>query len=221
MISRSIVILLACSGVLIIMQSLMPRTMAMKSTRNIHEFMIEDQRTRKKHNYMFQRDRNNDILRNKNNGLMYDMESLEIDSIPEDYSNLVMDYANMKKNDVFLLDNSIETRTRKRGNIKRQNIPDPPCSCEYTNETVDFGENAFPRHVESRNCSELRQSSCLFPYVCKETLYDISVLKRRQSTTQPSEKVPNELKFRWIAEKWQISVGCVCTRDYRDTINQD
>lgn len=200
----------------------MPKAVAMKSTRNIDEFMIEDQRTRKKYDYMFQRARNNDMLRNNNNnGPVYDMESYDLDSNPEEFSNLMMDYVNMKKNDVILLDDSTETRTRKRGNVKRQNIPDPPCSCTYTNKTKDFGENAFPRFVEIRNCSELQQQSCLLPYVCKETLYNINILKRRQTTTQHSEKVPNELKYRWIAEKWQVSVGCVCTRDYRDTISQE
>nr|AAA29964.1 prothoracicotropic hormone [Samia cynthia] len=220
MISRSIVILLVCIGALIIIQSLMPKTMAMRNTRNIDEFMIEDQRTRKKHNYVLQRPRNNELLRKKNYDLMYNMEASDLDSNPEEFSNLLLDYDNMKKNNVVLLDNSIETRTRKRGDLRRekhnQAIQDPPCSCGYTQTLLDFGKNAFPRHVVTRNCSD-QQQSCLFPYVCKETLYDVNILKRRETSTQISEEVPRELKFRWIGEKWQISVGCMCTRDYRNS----
>lgn len=64
---------------------------------------------------MLQRGRN-DADRRKV-GLAYATDPLGANE-PEELPAMIVDYANMIRNDIILLDNSVETRTRKRGNIK-------------------------------------------------------------------------------------------------------
>ena len=87
---------------------------------NVDEYMLEDQRTRKRKNYVVRLARDSEILGNSGNlGTNYDTDSIQPDPAnPEELSAFIVDYANMIRNDVVLLDKSVETRTRKRGNIK-------------------------------------------------------------------------------------------------------
>lgn len=95
--------------------------MAMKKS-NADEYMLEDHRTRKRKNFVVRLTRD-DVLGNAGNkGTNYDTDSIQPDtSDPEELSAFIVDYGNMMRNDVILLDNSVETRTRKRGNIKVDN----------------------------------------------------------------------------------------------------
>ncbi|KAF9414956.1 hypothetical protein HW555_007223 [Spodoptera exigua] len=226
MITRPLVFVIVCFGFIILLQSLVPKVMALKNS-NVDEYMLEDQRTRKRKNYVVRLARDSEILGNSGNlGTNYDTDSFQPDPTnPEELSAFIVDYANMIRNDVILLDKSVETRTRKRGNIQvkkynNQALPDPPCTCNFSRAIEDFGENTYPRFVETRNCSQARQLACHRPYVCRENYYNLTVLKRREYQHQISSiDLPSDLKFRWIAEYRPVSVGCVCTRDYYDIEN--
>ncbi|XP_026729576.1 prothoracicotropic hormone-like, partial [Trichoplusia ni] len=217
-ITRPLVFVIVCFGLFILIQSLVPKVMALKQS-NVDEYMLEDQRTRKRKNYVVRLARDGEILDNAGSlGNDYGTDFIKPDpSNPEELSAFIVDYANMIRNDVILLDNSVETRTRKRGNIKvkkfNQAIPDPPCSCQYNKTTKDLGEDVYPRYVETRNCNG-SQKTCLPPYICKENLYELIVIRRREWSKQESLELPHELKLKWVAEKRPVSVGCVCTRDY-------
>lgn len=93
--------------------------MALKKTTNLDEYMVENRRTHKRQNYFLQKAHENAFLmNNKDSGFPYEIEPFSSDGSPEELSALMEDYANMFKNDVVLLDDSIETRTSKRGNFK-------------------------------------------------------------------------------------------------------
>lgn len=92
-------------------------TMASKKS-NFDELMVENQRTHMRQNYVVQRGLNDDVPEFDNIGVAYATGSLGPHSDPEELPALIVDYANMIRDDIILLDNSIETRTRKRGNIK-------------------------------------------------------------------------------------------------------
>ncbi|KAJ8732117.1 hypothetical protein PYW08_014847 [Mythimna loreyi] len=197
--------------------------MAMKNS-NVDEYMLEDQRTRKRKNYVVRLARDSEILGNSGNiGTSYDTDSIQPDAAnPEELSAFIVDYANMIRNDVVLLDKSVETRTRKRGNIKvgkhhNQAIPDPPCACNPNKTTEDWGENTFPRHVDTYTCSK---EACPWPYQCTENIYNLTVIKRKEMPHQFSEfELPPELQRKWVGEYRPISVGCVCARDYYGRAN--
>ncbi|NP_001037349.1 prothoracicotropic hormone preproprotein [Bombyx mori] len=224
MITRPIILVILCYAILMIVQSFVPKAVALKRKPDVGGFMVEDQRTHKSHNYMMKRARN-DVLGDKENVRPnpYYTEPFDPDTSPEELSALIVDYANMIRNDVILLDNSVETRTRKRGNIQVENqaIPDPPCTCKYKKEIEDLGENSVPRFIETRNCNKTQQPTCRPPYICKESLYSITILKRRETKSQESLEIPNELKYRWVAESHPVSVACLCTRDYQLRYNNN
>ncbi|XP_075971113.1 prothoracicotropic hormone-like [Anticarsia gemmatalis] len=220
MITRPLVLVIVCFGFFVFIQLLVPKVMALKRSSNVNEFMLEDQRTRKRKNYVVKIARDNrdsEMLGSTDLGPSYDTEPFQSDSKPEELSAFIVDYANMIRNDVILLDNSVETRTRKRGNIKvkkfNQAIPDPPCNCESVRNKRDFGENVYPRNIEIVSCSS-RQQHCLPPYVCKENMYNITIIRRRTLSRHDSLELPGDLKTRWFAEHLPISVGCICARDY-------
>lgn len=104
-----------CIAVLISIHLFVP-SLAFKKTSNVDEFMVENQRTRMRQNYVLQRALNNDV--DDKIGVTYVTEPLNPNTNPEELPALIVDYANMIRNDIILLDNSVETRTRKRGNIK-------------------------------------------------------------------------------------------------------
>ncbi|XP_068630603.1 prothoracicotropic hormone [Battus philenor] len=140
------------------------------------------------------------------------------DTNPKELPSLIVDYANMIRNDIILLDNSFETRTRKRGNLKveKYNTPlDLPCSCELqSKEIIDLGEEYFPRFIETKNCSKILCPS----YNCQKSFYDVTILKKTGNPKEVSQvEVPYEFKHRWVAFKFPVAIGCVCTRDYIDS----
>ncbi|XP_059062132.1 prothoracicotropic hormone [Achroia grisella] len=180
------------------------------------EFMTRDQRTRKRQNYMEDLSPDNVLYESIDDiGPSYDKAFIP-DDTTEELPSFIVDYANLIRNDIILLDKSVETRTRKRGNIKvekhDQVIPESPCSCELKNDTKDLGENTYPRYIEYRICSD---HMCRDDYICIPKEYHITILKRRTSTEQNSKiDLPSDLKHQWIAEKRPVVIGCMCTRDY-------
>lgn len=83
------------------------------------EYLDEDKITQKQ-NYIRQKDLENDVL-NRDLGVAYTVETFESDTNPEELP-LIVDYANMIRNDFILLDNSVQTRTRKRGINKVEKV---------------------------------------------------------------------------------------------------
>ncbi|KAJ0179954.1 hypothetical protein K1T71_004545 [Dendrolimus kikuchii] len=224
MVFRPVVIVAACYGVFIIVQSLIPKAMALKKTSNLDQYMVEDRRSHKRQNYFLQKARENEFLGNNNDiGVPYEIEPFSLEPSPEELSAFIVDYANMFRNDVILLDNSVETRTSKKGNIKvkkyNQAIDDPPCTCNYSKSIKDLGESAFPRFVETRNCNQI-QKTCVLPNVCRESLYNLTIIRRRESIKRSrpdsDNPIPDDLRYRWTREYQPVSVGCICMRDYSD-----
>lgn len=119
-ISRSFAIVTACSSFLLIIQTFTPKATALRKLPDVDEFMIENHRTRTRtrQNYIVQREPDDEMSSGVENvGPAFVSEQLEPDSNHEELPALIVDYANMIRNDIILLDNSVETRTRKRGNV--------------------------------------------------------------------------------------------------------
>ncbi|XP_046960605.1 prothoracicotropic hormone-like [Vanessa cardui] len=138
MIRLSLLLFQTCAAALITIQLSVP-TLAFKKTSNIDEFMVQNQRTRMRQNYVLQRALNND-MDDAELGVTYVTEPFDPNANTEELPAFIVDYANMIRNDIILLDNSVETRTR-RGNIKREQYgqgdgKDIPCSCEEETITV-------------------------------------------------------------------------------------
>lgn len=116
--SGSLTIVTACSSFLLIIQIITPKVVAMRKIPDVDKFMIENQRTRThtRQNYVVQRERDDEMSGGMDNvGPAYVTEPLDPDANPdEELPALIVDYANMIRNDIILLDNSVETRTRKR-----------------------------------------------------------------------------------------------------------
>ncbi|OWR45416.1 prothoracicotropic hormone-like isoform X2 [Danaus plexippus] len=212
----SIIYLQISVAAVITVQLLVP-IIAFKKTSNVDQFMVENQRTRMRQNYIMQRalDSDNDDKFD----VTYVKAPLVNNNNPEELPALIVDYANMIRNDIILLDNSVETRTRKRGNIKvekydQRSARDIPCSCELeSREPIILGEDYIPRSLESRNCN-IRL--CPSFYACQQRSYNITVLKRRRHNDKSVEELPDELKSRWVAVKKPVTIGCVCIRDNVD-----
>lgn len=123
-VSGSPTIVTACSSFLLIIQILTPKLVAMSKIPDVDEFLIENQRTRThtRQGYVFQREHDDEMSGGiKNAGPAYVAEPLDPDANPEELPALIVDYANMIRNNIILLDNSVETRTRKRGNVRHKN----------------------------------------------------------------------------------------------------
>ncbi|XP_023941170.1 prothoracicotropic hormone-like [Bicyclus anynana] len=204
---------------LLLSTQLMTPTMAFKKRSNTDEYMVENQRMRQ--NYFLQRALNNDIDRNKV-GVSYD-EPLNPNSDPEELPALIVDYANMIRNDIILLDNSIETRTRKRGNViekHNQNglAEEEPCICESESKEPMFLDNDhFPRSIETRKCNT---NLCPSPYKCHPRVHNITVLKRlrriSENDVQSEEYLPEDIARHWVAIKKPVVVGCFCLKNFND-----
>ncbi|KAL4710535.1 hypothetical protein ACJJTC_008937 [Scirpophaga incertulas] len=217
MITSSFITVIVCYGLFIHIQTIIPKAIALKHAADVNEYTIGEQRTRRRQNYVEQMALENELFDNTDDaGPPYDSKPFELDDKKEDLPALIVDYANLIRNDIILLDNSVETRTRKRGNVKvekhSQAIPDVPCSCEYSKHTIDLGESRYPRFLENRTCSK---EMCRPPYRCVPHIYELTILKKKISTMEHSViEIPIDLKRRWIAEKKSITIGCMCTRDY-------
>ncbi|XP_063532016.1 prothoracicotropic hormone-like [Cydia strobilella] len=101
-VSKVCVFILVCLGVLVAIQSWLPRVSAKQS--DLDAYMVDARSD----------------LRNYVVGLDYpgDYGPEPDRDRPAPLPEFIVDYANMIRNDIILLDNSVETRTRKRGNIK-------------------------------------------------------------------------------------------------------
>ncbi|XP_022117171.1 prothoracicotropic hormone-like [Pieris rapae] len=187
-------------------------TVALKKTSNVDEYTMENQRTHMRQNYVLQ---GSDDNRDDNFGIAYarSYNSDESDELPA----LIVDYANMIRNDIVLLDNSVETRTRKRGNVKVENYNgdhQTPCSCEQeSGDVLILGEDYVPSYIETIKCNT---GLCLPPYSCQRRVYNITVLKRKKYGEKSMEELPDDLRKRWIAVKKPVSVACLCTVDIRE-----
>lgn len=119
-ITKPAVTAVICVGFFLILQALIPKATALRNPLDVDRLMMEGQRTPKRKSYMLQKARGNEITGSFENGagITYDVEPYDLDRNPEELSAFIVDYANMIRNDVILLDKSVETRTRKRGNIK-------------------------------------------------------------------------------------------------------
>ncbi|XP_045764648.1 prothoracicotropic hormone-like isoform X2 [Maniola jurtina] len=203
------------------MQLLLAPILAFKKSSNVGEFMVEDQRTRMRQNYVLQEALNNDMDTDKMR-MTYVNDPLNPNTNPEELPALIVDYANMIRNDIILLDNSVETRTRKRGNIKVEKydqvgpIKEVPCRCELeTKDPMYLDADHFPSSVETRVCDT---SLCPNPYKCHPRLHNITVLKRNRKLRQTDElfeeELPEDFPKHWVAIKKPVIVGCLCLRNY-------
>ncbi|XP_060800900.1 prothoracicotropic hormone [Amyelois transitella] len=204
-----------CCGVIIGIQTVLASTL--RRTSDIDEYMIRDQKTRRRQNYIEESALEKDLFENINDILP--LKQFDPDET-EEQPSLTVDYANMIRNDIILLDNSVETRTRKRGNIKveknNQALPDFDCNCEIDNKPQDLGVNAFPRFIQNKTCSEQK---CHPAYLCQPSIYYFKILKRKERKSQKQEpqlerQIPEELKHRFVIEEHPVITACICTRDY-------
>lgn len=89
----------------------------------MEDYLIGEPRTRRRQNYEEQMGLDNDLFDNVDEvGPTYSTKSTEPTEKAKNLPSFIVDYANMIRNDIILLDNSVETRTRKRGNIKVHNV---------------------------------------------------------------------------------------------------
>ncbi|XP_026328329.1 prothoracicotropic hormone-like [Hyposmocoma kahamanoa] len=219
MLSGSLTIVTACSSFLLIIQIFTPKVVAMRKLPDADEFMIENQRTRThtRQNYVFQRDRDEEMSGGmENTGPAYVTEPLDPDPNPEELPALIVDYANMIRNDIILLDNSVETRTRKRGNVRskyddREIMGLPPCSCESHSKEINliekYGTSVYPSTLKTTQCND---TMCSTGYRCKRTYYNVIVLKKKtRSNEKGDDKLPDDFTL-WVALKEKITTGCSC-----------
>lgn len=103
----------------ILVQNFTPQVLGVKRTSDVEEYIIGEQKSRKRQNYFEQMGVVNELFENIDDvGPPYDTKLIEPEISKKELPAFIVDYANMIRNDIILLDNSIETRTRKRGNIK-------------------------------------------------------------------------------------------------------
>ncbi|XP_045493172.1 prothoracicotropic hormone-like isoform X2 [Colias croceus] len=207
---RHSILIELCVTCLLLIQVWIPMV-ALKKT-NVDEFMVENQRTHTRQNYVVQR-ANDDVPESDNIGVAYATELLSPRTNPEELPALIVDYANMIRNDIILLDKSVETRTRKRGNIKR-GVHEIPCSCEERGELRYLGPQYVPSTIESRICNK---DLCSSDFGCQIRMYNITVLKKKERLDEDSsEELPDEIRKHWVAVKKPITIACFCTNDYRE-----
>ncbi|XP_047986301.1 zinc finger protein 677-like isoform X2 [Leguminivora glycinivorella] len=201
-VSRTCVFILVCLGLLVAIQSWLPRASAKRS--DMDAYMV-DART-DLHNYVV--------------GIDYPVDYPEPDR-PAPLPEFIVDYANMIRNDIILLDNSVETRTRKRGNIKvkkHTNYESDNYLDHYVNLSDALGMALwYPQKVRNLTCDD---SKCTKPYRCQKIIYNLTVLKgsnskeERERAGQLYADLPNELKYKWVPRVLPIVAGCLCTSSY-------
>ncbi|XP_037978307.2 prothoracicotropic hormone-like isoform X1 [Plutella xylostella] len=230
-------VMTSCLGLLVCLDLALPLT-RVQAKQNTDEYLVEDQRTHmRKQNYVRQQRGFEKGALADGLGVAYTVESYDPES--DEIPTLIFDYANMIRNDIILLDNSVETRTRKRGDtkVKKYNeaVMDPPCSCEYNvskcavdlncvihllelkltlqKRLKDLGEGFFPRFVEERNCTT---KLCSPNYSCQPSLYELTVLKEKENYDRSSLNMPKSLAHMYVALKKPVTVACLCTSDFVD-----
>ncbi|KPJ11337.1 Prothoracicotropic hormone [Papilio machaon] len=140
----------------------------------------------------------------------YSADYIDTETNLEELPSLMVDYANMIRNDIILLDNSVETRSRKRGNLKFKRDDN-----EKETTLIDLGVEYFPRYIEKKFCADL----CPPLYRCQESVYNLTILKKKGLPDREDEVVlhldmPRDLKNHYVAIRKPVTIGCVCTRDY-------
>ncbi|XP_041976705.1 prothoracicotropic hormone-like [Aricia agestis] len=214
MIKLPVILLQICAIILINIDLLVP-ILATRKPSHTDRFLVENHRTRRKENYVLERALTSGVD-NDSPALSYS-EPLDSNGNTDELPAFIVDYANMIRNDIILLDNSVETRTRKRGNVMIQR-PDKEtafegrCTCEQEERQLKvLGDNYIPKTVEETKCNS---SLCVFPYGCKERHHYITVLKARNSLNEESkEDLPKYFK-NWVAIKTAVVVGCFCVREH-------
>nr|QMS43300.1 prothoracicotropic hormone [Grapholita molesta] len=233
MVSKTCIFILVCLGLLLAIQSWLPRASAKRS--DVDEYTV-DART-DLHNYVFGLDYPAvDYPAVDHTALDYPaVEYPAVDREPDRPAPLpefIVDYANMIRNDIILLDNSVETRTRKRGNIKVKKhsnhaMSAVPCNCartyaNYHDYDVDLSDALgvagwYPKRVKNLTCDETK---CTKPYRCQKIMYNLTVLKRSDSQEEKEragqlfKDMANELKFKWVPQIVPVVAGCLCTSNY-------
>lgn len=83
------------------------------------------------------------------------------------------------------------------------------CKCQSTEESVDLGDNFYPKNVKTRKC--LKTGCCNDSKTeCQEVKYTVRVLRTRE----PEEKVQHDLhpllSLHWRSESVEVIAACVC-----------
>ncbi|XP_072941113.1 prothoracicotropic hormone-like isoform X2 [Epargyreus clarus] len=208
-----------CAYILLTIQAI-AIVAAFKKSPNVNEYTVKNHRTRMRQNYIVQAATNNEVSDNADDlGVTYGSESFEPDTSPEELPDLIVDYANMIRNDIILLDNSVQTRTTKRGNIETEKryegLQEVPCTCEEDNKKLLLlGDDYVPRMLETKNCNE---KLCPSPYSCRTRYHNVTVLRRKKNNElaqEVQEELPGDLAKKWVALKKSVIVGCLCSRNY-------
>ncbi|KAI5644085.1 hypothetical protein NE865_03996 [Phthorimaea operculella] len=212
MICRPLLLVLACTGYLLLSQTLLPRTAALRITPNVaDEFVAENHRIRRK-DYRNQRVFDEGLLTNMDNLAELLPIVREADSEGQSSHDMRND---MIRKDAYFLDNSIETR--ERGSLRKKSFSSraPSCNCESTRETILLGEDYFPIRLESRKCL----GNCAPPYQCKAVYYWVPVLKKMKPhhSRISALEVPDEIPpGGWESQRVNVTTSCVCTAEYTD-----
>ncbi|XP_073951365.1 prothoracicotropic hormone-like [Choristoneura fumiferana] len=221
MVSKTCVVICFCVGLLVAIQTFLPKAFAYKRTSNVDEFMLEDKRTHMRQNYVVQRALDNEV-----NNYDYGVPKYSMDSIPapvasEELPAFIVDYANMIRNDIILLDNSVQTRTRKRGNINVEEHGqqlDAPCICESGAKRINLHkgqDTVYPQSIYNVTCD---QSLCHSrSHSCKERIIHVKILRMRDHPVyekQLNNSAPEVLRFKWMNDTVPIVTGCICMRKY-------
>ncbi|XP_013177799.1 PREDICTED: prothoracicotropic hormone-like [Papilio xuthus] len=194
---------------------------AVQKTSDITEFTVENQRTHRRPNFR-KRVIEEGMPATVDESETYSADYIDTETNLEELPSLIVDYANMIRNDIILLDNSVETRSRKRGNLKFKRDDHVSCSCERKpndneKETtlIDLGVEYFPRYIEKKFCANL----CPPLYRCQESVYNLTILKKKGSPDREDEvmmhlDMPRDLKNHYVAIRKPVTIGCICTRDF-------
>lgn len=89
----------------------------MQKTPDVNEFTLENQRTHRRQNYVRKRAMDDGMPTSIDESEAYSVDYIDTETNLDELPSLIVDYANMIRNDIILLDN-VETRSRKRGNLK-------------------------------------------------------------------------------------------------------
>ncbi|KAJ2946928.1 hypothetical protein O0L34_g16270 [Tuta absoluta] len=208
MISRSVIVVLACTSYFLISQSLLPRSEALRITPNVADKLeTENQRIRQK-DYRNQKAFDDGLLASMDNLAELLPMIREVDPERQTRNEII-------RKDDYLLDNSVETRDRSNLRKKSFSSRAPSCSCESSREMIFLGEDYFPIRLESHKCL----GNCAPPYQCKAVYYWVSVLKRakphhsRLSTIEMADEIhPGG----WEAQRVNVTTSCACTAEYID-----
>lgn len=84
----------------------------------------------------------------------------------------------------------------------------PHCDCEGNIEYIDLGREFYPRKIPQRKCTQAR--CCPQPWVCREVIYTMKVLRLRDVDEDEDQLVPSPLNHCWSFKEVNITVACQC-----------